>query len=150
MSPAVVIAILIGVGASWLFQERFRLSPGGFIAPGVLATLVDTPALLGWAGLALVAGWGVARAMERLTLLDATRRAALIHLTSMATTFAALELTAAGAALDPAQAALLLIAPGLAGVHADRQGLPMTAGGLVLVAASVRLLLIALWPEPQP
>ena len=150
MSPSLVLALLIGIAAAWLFQERFRISPGGWIAPGVLATLVDTPLHLAWAALAILAGWLVARAVERLTLLDPTRREALILVTSLGTAFAFLELTGTGLALDPAQTALLLIAPGLAGIHADRQGLPLTAASLAIVAGLVRLLLVAVWPESSP
>jgi len=139
------IAIGLGLTLSLLFSEVFGLASAGLVVPGYLALYLDQPARVIATGLVAAATWATVRyGFSSLVVLYGRRRFGITVLTGFLL----------NAALDhalfmlPPQAAGLraigYIVPGLIAATALAQGVWVTAGSTLLVAALVRLILMGL------
>lgn len=141
----VELAIGLGLTLSLVVSELFGVTSAGLVAPGYLALYLDQPARIAATLLVAVATWAAVRfGFARLVVLYGRRRFGVTVLTGFL-----LNLAAAHAVFFlPDEAAGLravgFIVPGLIANAALSQGIASAFGVTLLVAAAVRLILMAL------
>jgi poly-gamma-glutamate biosynthesis protein PgsC/CapC len=141
----VELAIGLGLTLSLILSELVGLSSAGLVVPGYLALYLDQPARLAATFLVALGTWAAVKfGFARLVVLYGRRRFGITVLTGFLL----------NAALDhllfvlPPEAAGLraigYIVPGLIANTALQQGVAVTVGLTLLVAAAVRLILMGL------
>ncbi|HEY3382033.1 MAG TPA: poly-gamma-glutamate biosynthesis protein PgsC [Vicinamibacterales bacterium] len=141
----VELAIGIGLTLSLLMSELFGVASAGLVVPGYLALYLDQPGRLAATLLVALVTWLAVRfGISRLVVLYGRRRFGVTILTGflLNAAFAQLQLT------FPAEAgglrAIGYIVPGLIANTALTQGIWVTLGSTLLVAALVRVILVVL------
>lgn len=133
----------LGIVFGLAFHELVGLSPGGVVAPAYLAFYMDqSPRVAATLAVSLLT-YGVVAVASRYVLLFGRRRAGLMLLVGFALRWLweGLTLTISpGLGFD----AIGFIVPGLIANEVDRQGVAATLSSLLIVAAVVRLVVLAL------
>jgi gamma-polyglutamate biosynthesis protein CapC len=141
----VELAIGLGLTLSLVASELFGLSSAGLVVPGYLALYLDQPARIGATLLVALSTWAAVRfGLERAVVLYGRRRFGVTILTGFLLNAALDRLLFS---LPPEAAGLRAvgyIVPGLIANTALRQGVWSTVGLTLLIAAAVRLILMAL------
>jgi gamma-polyglutamate biosynthesis protein CapC len=139
------LAIGLGLTLSLVVSEVFGLASAGLVVPGYLALYLDQPLRVGATLLVAAVTWAVVRfGFARMVVLYGRRRFGITVLTGFLLN-AALE--QAVIALPPEATGLRaigFIVPGLIANTALAQGVWVTAGTTLLVAAAVRVILMGL------
>jgi gamma-polyglutamate biosynthesis protein CapC len=139
------LAIGIGLTVSLVVSEVFGVASAGLVVPGYLALYLDQPARVAATLLVAAATWAAVRfVFARLVVLYGRRRFGVTVLTGFLLN-AALDQSAM--LLPPEVASLRAIGyivPGLIANAALVQGVWVTVGMTLLVAAVVRLVLMGL------
>jgi poly-gamma-glutamate biosynthesis protein PgsC/CapC len=139
------LALGLGLTLSLVVSESFGVASAGLVVPGYLALYLDQPSRVAATFLVAVATWATVRfGLGRLVVLYGRRRFGVTVLTGFLL----------NAALDhllfvlPPEAAGLraigYIVPGLIANTALHQGLTITVGVTLLVAAAVRVILMGI------
>lgn len=141
----VELAIGLGLTLSLVVSELFGVSSAGLVVPGYLALYLDQPSRVAATFIVALAAWAAVRfGFSRLVVLYGRRRFGVTVLTGFLLNAAMDNLLVA---LPPEAAGLRAIGyivPGLIANTALQQGVGMTVGLTLLVAAAVRLILIGL------
>lgn len=141
----VELAIGLGLALSLVVSELFGVASAGLVAPGYLALYLDQPARIAATLLVALVTWAVVRfGIGRLVVLYGRRRFTVTVLTGFLINVAAAQ---AGVWLPPEAGGLRavgVIVPGLIANAALSQGIVTSVGVTLLVAAAVRLILMAL------
>lgn len=139
------LAIGLGLTLSLVVSEVFGLASAGLVVPGYVALYLDQPWRVAATFLVALATWAAVRhGLGRLVILYGRRRFGVTVLTGFLLNAA---LDQALFALPPAAGGLRAIGyivPGLIANTALQQGVPVTVGVTLLVAACVRLILMGL------
>jgi gamma-polyglutamate biosynthesis protein CapC len=139
------LAIGLGLTLSLLLSELFGVASAGLVVPGYLALYLDQPARVGATLAVAVATWALVRFVwARLVIVYGRRRFGITVLTGFLLNAALDQLVFV---LPPEAAGLRAIGyivPGLIANTALAQGLGVTIGVTLLVAAAVRLILMGL------
>jgi gamma-polyglutamate biosynthesis protein CapC len=139
------LALGLGLTLSLIVSELFGVASAGLVVPGYLALYLDQPSRVAATFLVALATWAAVRfGLSRLVVLYGRRRFGVTVLTGFLL----------NAALDhllfvlPPEAAGLraigYIVPGLIANTALHQGVMITVGLTLLVAAAVRLILMGI------
>jgi len=139
------LAIGLGLTLSHVVSEVFGLASAGLVVPGYLALYLDQPARVAATFLVAGATWAAIRyGASRVVVLYGRRRFGVTvlagFLLNAALDHAAFALPAEAGGLR----AIGYIVPGLIANTALTQGVWVTAGTTLLVAAAVRLILMVL------
>jgi gamma-polyglutamate biosynthesis protein CapC len=141
----VELSIGLGLTLSLILSELVGLSSAGLVVPGYLALYLDQPARLAATFGVALGTWAVVKfGFARLVVLYGRRRFGVTVLTGFLLNAALDHLLLV---LPPEAAALRaigFIVPGLIANTALQQGVAVTAGLTLLVAAAVRLILMGL------
>jgi len=139
------LAIGLGLTLSLLVSELFGAASAGLVVPGYLALYLDQPARIGATLLVALATWGAVRyGWSQIAILYGRRRFGVTVLTGFLLNAALDHLVFV---LPPEAAGLRAIGyivPGLIANTALAQGVWITIGLTLLVAAAVRLILMGL------
>ncbi len=141
----VELAIGLGLTLSLIVSELFGVSAAGLVVPGYLALYLDQPARMAATFLVALTTWAAVRfGFARLVVLYGRRRFGVTILTGFILNAALDRMLFA---LPPEVAGLRAIGyivPGLIANTALQQGVGVTVGLTLLVAAAVRLILMGL------
>jgi gamma-polyglutamate biosynthesis protein CapC len=141
----VELAIGLGLTLSLIVSELFGVSAAGLVVPGYLALYLDQPARIAATFLVALTTWAAVRfGFARLVVLYGRRRFGVTILTGFILNAALDRMLFA---LPPEAAGLRAIGyivPGLIANTALQQGVGVTVGLTLLVAAAVRLILMGL------
>lgn len=139
------LAIGVGLTLSLIVSELFGVASAGLVVPGYLALYLDQPWRLAATFLVALSTWAVVRhGLGRLVILYGRRRFGVTVLAGFLLNAALEHLLFV---LPPEAAGLRAIGyivPGLIANTALQQGLGVTVGLTLLVAAGVRLILMGL------
>jgi len=139
------LAIGVGLTLSLVASELFGVASAGLVVPGYLALYLDQPGRMLATLLVALATWALVRyGLARLVILYGRRRFGVTVLTGFLLNAA---LAQAQAFLPPETAGLRaigLIVPGLIANAALSQGVWVTFGVTLLVAAAARVLLMVI------
>ena len=139
------LAIGLGLTLSLLVSELFGAASAGLVVPGYLALYLDQPARIGATLLVALATWGAVRyGWSQIAILYGRRRFGVTVLTGFLLNAALDHLVFV---LPPEAAGLRAIGyivPGLIANTALAQGVWITIGLTLRVAAAVRLILMGL------
>jgi poly-gamma-glutamate biosynthesis protein PgsC/CapC len=139
------VAIGLGLTVSLIVSELFGVASAGLVVPGYLALYLDQPWRLAATFLVAFSTWAVVRhGLGRLVILYGRRRFGVTVLTGFLLNAALEQLLFV---LPPEAAelrAIGYIVPGLIANTALQQGVGITVGLTLLVAAVVRLILMGL------
>ncbi len=139
------LAIGLGLTVSLVVSELFGVASAGLVVPGYLALYLDQPWRLGATFLVALATFALVRfGLERLVILYGRRRFGVTVLVGFLLNATLEHLVLA---LPPEAASLRAIGyivPGLIANTALQQGVGVTVGLTLLVAAVVRLILVGL------
>jgi poly-gamma-glutamate biosynthesis protein PgsC/CapC len=141
-----VIELAIGLGIFFgiFFYEFFGLTAGGLVAPGYLALFLDQPVRVAGTLVVSLGTFGLVRWLSGYMILFGRRRFALTMLLSFLIR-AVWEILLVNTPIDmPGLRVIGYIVPGLIANEMERQGVFSTLGALTVVAALVRLCLLAL------
>lgn len=141
----VELAIGVGLTLSLIVSELIGVASAGLVVPGYLALYIDQPWRLSATFLVALATWAVVRyGLGRLVILYGRRRFGVTVLAGFLLNAALEHLLFV---LPPEAAGLRAIGyivPGLIANTALQQGLGVTVGLTLLVAAATRLILMGL------
>jgi poly-gamma-glutamate biosynthesis protein PgsC/CapC len=139
------LAIGLGLTLSLVVSEVFGLASAGLVVPGYLALYLDQPLRIGATLLVAVTVWAAVRfGLARMVVLYGRRRFGVTVLTGFLLNAALDHLVFV---LPPEAAGLRAIGyivPGLIANTALAQGVWVTVGMTLLVAAAVRLILMGI------
>ncbi len=139
------VAIGLGLTLSLIVSELFGVGSAGLVVPGYLALYLDQPSRLAATFLVALSTWAVIRyGLGRLVVLYGRRRFGVTVLSGFLLNAALDQLLFV---LPPEVAGLRAIGyivPGLIANSALQQGVGVTVGLTLLVAAAVRLVLMGL------
>lgn len=133
----------LGIVGALVFHELAGVSPGGVVAPAYVAFYLDQPARVAGTLLVSLVTFALVNAAGRMTLLYGRRKYGSMLLVGFICQWVwgrVILPLAPASGLD----AIGLIVPGLIANEIDRQGLLPTWVGLLIVAAFVRLAMLAL------
>lgn len=140
------VTMAVGILLSLAFHEVVGISPGGIVAPAYLAVFLDQPTrVAGTLAVSLITH-AVMRLLALGLLLYGRRKASLTLAVGLALRWAweAIITGPAGDATGAGLVAIGFIVPGLIAVEMERQGVARTWTGLLIVAATVRLVLLVI------
>ena len=136
-------AIIFGVLASIVFFEFTQISPGGIIVPGYIALLLDSPLrVLGTVGISLLT-LIVVRALSEYMILFGKRRFAVFIIVSFLLRYLLGLLSQEMAGPTTAAMTIGYLIPGILAQEMDRQGVIKTVSAMMIVALTIRLVLLA-------
>jgi gamma-polyglutamate biosynthesis protein CapC len=139
------LAIGLGLTLSLILSEVFGVASAGLVVPGYLALYLDQPARVAATLGVACATWAVVRfGFSRLVVLYGRRRFGVTVLTGFLLNAALDHLLVALPPEAGALRAIGYIVPGLIANTALAQGVWLTTGLTLLVAAAVRLILMGL------
>jgi poly-gamma-glutamate biosynthesis protein PgsC/CapC len=133
MTVTVLLSLVLGMALSLLFSERFALSPGGAIAPGVLALYLDDPIIVGTTAVSSILATVLVRGASQHLLLIGQRRVVALLIALAPIWIGLTPWPEDGAGL------LVLLLPGLIAAWMDKQGVIKTAASLSIVSILARL-----------
>ena len=141
----VELAIGLGLTLSLILSELVGLSSAGLVVPGYLALYLDQPARLAATFLVALATWAAVKfGFARLVVLYGRRRFGITVLTGFLLNAALDQLLFVLPPEAGGLRAIGYIVPGLIANTALQQGVAVTVGLTLLVAAAVRLILMGL------
>jgi poly-gamma-glutamate biosynthesis protein PgsC/CapC len=139
------LAIGLGLTLSLLVSEVFGVASAGLVVPGYLALYLDQPARVAATLAVAAATWAAVRfGAGRLVVLYGRRRFGVTVLVGFVLNAALDHLVVALPAEAAGLRAIGYIVPGLMANTALAQGLPVTVGVTLLVAAGVRVILMVI------
>ncbi|HEX7484783.1 MAG TPA: poly-gamma-glutamate biosynthesis protein PgsC [Vicinamibacterales bacterium] len=141
----VELAIGLGLTLSLIVSELFGVASAGLVVPGYLALYFDQPARVAATFLVALITWAAIRfGLGRLVVLYGRRRFGVTVLTGFLLNAALDQLVFALPPEVAGMRAIGYIVPGLIANTALQQGITVTVGLTLLVAAAVRLVLMGL------
>lgn len=141
----VELAIGLGLTLSLILSELVGLSSAGLVVPGYLALYLDQPARLAATFLVALAAWAAVKfGFARFVVLYGRRRFGIAVLTGFLLNAALDQLLFVLPPEAGGLRAIGYIVPGLIANTALQQGVAVTVGLTLLVAAAVRLILMGL------
>ncbi|MDR7468441.1 MAG: poly-gamma-glutamate biosynthesis protein PgsC [Armatimonadota bacterium] len=140
------VTMALGILLGLAFHEVVGISPGGVVAPAYLAVFLDQPARVAGTVVVSLVTHAVMRLAALGLLLYGRRKTSLTLAVGFAVRWA-WDMLVTGPARDATGAGLVaigFIVPGLIAVEMERQGVARTWAGLLIVAATVRLVLLVM------
>jgi len=134
--------VVLGVIAGIVFYELTGISPGGIIVPGYIALFIDNPMRILFTVLVSVTAYLAVKLLSNYTILYGKRKFAVFIIMSFIIKFV---LGGLGDGLELAVSASLVIGylvPGIIAQEIDRQGMVRTISSMLIVALSVRLIVM--------
>jgi gamma-polyglutamate biosynthesis protein CapC len=141
----VELAIGLGLTLSLIVSELFGVASAGLVVPGYLALYLDQPARVAATFLVALTTWAAVRfGLGRLVVLYGRRRFGVTVITGFLLNAALDQLLVTLPPEVAGMRAIGYIVPGLIANTALQQGVTVTVGLTLLVAAAVRLVLMGL------
>lgn len=134
--------VVLGVIAGIIFYELTGISPGGIIVPGYIALFIDDPKRILFTLFVSVTTFLAVKLLSNYMILYGKRKFAVFIIMSFMIRFL---LGSLGDGLQLAVSASLVIGylvPGIIAQEIDRQGMAKTISSMLIVALSVRLVVI--------
>lgn len=134
--------VVLGVIAGIVFYELTGISPGGIIVPGYIALFIDDPMRILFTVLVSVIAYLSVKLLSNYTILYGKRKFAVFIIMSFVIRFV---LGGLGDGLELAASASLVIGylvPGIIAQEIDRQGMVKTISSMLIVALSIRLIVM--------
>lgn len=134
--------VVLGVIAGIVFYELTGISPGGIIVPGYIALFIDDPMRILFTIIVSVIAYLAVKLLSNYTILYGKRKFAVFIIMSFVIRFV---LGGLGDGLELAVSASLVIGylvPGIIAQEIDRQGMLKTISSMLIVALSIRLIVM--------
>ncbi len=134
--------VVLGVIAGIVFYELTGISPGGIIVPGYIALFIDNPMRILFTVIVSLIAFFSVKLLSNYTILYGKRKFAVFIIMSFIIRYL---LGGIGDVAELAVSASLVIGylvPGIIAQEMDRQGMVKTISSMLVVALSVKLIVI--------
>lgn len=134
--------VIFGVLAGIIFYELTGISPGGIIVPGYIALFIDNPKRILFTLIVSIIAFLLVKLLSDYTILYGKRKFALFIIMSFIIRYLLGSFGDIGELAISASLVIGYLVPGIIAQEIDRQGMVKTISSMLIVALSVKLIVM--------